>query len=92
MDGIPQGARKAVRLSPWMEYILKIVRNDFSAFFVSMDGWYSAMSQEGGAVISMDGVYAENRQERFQCTIRYSLFFASCKNGIHYFHVANCFF
>ena len=26
--------------------------------------------------ISMDGVYAENRQERFQCTINYSLFTA----------------
>ena len=24
----------------------------------------------------MDGVYAENRQERFQCTINYSLFTA----------------
>ena len=63
MDGIPQRARKAVRLCPWMDG-LKIAPA-FSALPTFM--WVvSAKSQEGGAVMSMDGRYSAKSQER-QC-------------------------
>ena len=33
--------------------------------------------------ISMDGMYTENRQERFQCIFHYSLFIFHCLFGIN---------
>jgi hypothetical protein len=55
--------------------MLKIVRNNFSALFTIH---YSLFTIHYSLFISMEGVYAENRLERFQCTIHYSLFVIHC--------------